>query len=215
LAALALGTSAWAANKDVITVGKQGVTVVTQAKSSGKTSAVKRNTSGSQLIYDNFAYTYPNGLYWCCYGGLIAGPQSAYGREVWQAAGFTPTQSLTITSVSLSLMYQSGNTTDVLVSINADNNGQPGTVLQQWQESGFPTFGDCCVVTTNTGVSVPVTAGTPYWVVVSTESTSDFQGAWGFDVKDQIDQVPNAYYIGGQWYPFAASMNFAVGVYGQ
>lgn len=214
LAALALSSGAWAVSKDAVTVSKDGITIRTTAPLKGNAPYVKQNAGGGQAIYDNLANNYPKGVYWCCYGGLLAGPHSAYGREVWQAAGFTPSQSLTITSVSLAISYQSGNTTDVLVSINADNNGAPGAVLQQWQVSGLPIFGTCCVVTTNeTGVAV--TAGTPYWVVVSTEADSDFQGAWNFDIKDQIDQVPNAYYLNGTWTVFPASMNFAVALYGQ
>ncbi len=214
LAALAISVNAWAANKDTINVGKNGITVTTSASLKGNTAYVKKQASGSQVIYDNFANYYPKGLYWCCYGGLLSGPNSTAGREVWQASGFTPSQSMTITSVSLALSYQSGNTTDLLVSINADNNGVPGAVLQQWQVDSLPTFGTCCVVTTST-TGVAVTAGTPYWVVVSTEADSDFDGAWGFDDQDQLDPIPNAYYTNGAWTPFPAAMNFAVALYGQ
>ena len=221
LAVLALSLSALAADKENVVIAKDGIRVMTTTPAKAGTPYVDNSPNSATAIYDNLAYGYPKAVYWCCYGGLLAGINSTYGKQqgtaVWQAAGFTPSKNMNVTWVALAIGYQSGTTNDVIVTINEDNSGIPGTVLAQWKVSNLPVFGTCCKIK---GHSVPkggleVTAGTPYWVVISTEANSDFQGAWDFDVKDEIDTIPDAYLIFGVWYPFPANMNFSFGVRGQ
>ena len=226
LAALAFSVSALAADKTNITVTKGGIRIMTTSPAEvgappAKVASGDNGPEAGTAIYNNFAFDYRKAIYWCCYGGLLAGPNSPYGLQhgtaVWQATGFTPTSNTTVTSVKLGIAYQSGNFTDVIVTNNADNGGIPGAVLATWKMKNMPVFGTCCKVkghaVPNGGVAV--TAGTPYWIVIGTETTSDFQGAWDFDVLDQIDAIPNAYYYQGVWYPFAAVMNFSFAVYGK
>lgn len=226
LAVLVFSLNALAADKTNITVAKDGIRIMTTGPvkagaQNAKATPADNGPEAGVAIYNNFAFDYRKAIYWCCYGGLLAGPNSPWGLQqgsgVWQATGFTPSSNMTVTSVKLGLAYQSGNFTDVIVTLNADSGGIPGAVLSTWKMKNMPVFGTCCVVkgraVPNGGVAV--TAGTPYWIVVGTEANSDFQGAWDFDVSDQIDAIPNAFYYAGVWYPFAASMNFSFAVYGQ
>jgi hypothetical protein len=220
LAVLTLSLSALAASKENIVVAKDGIRIMTTSPTKAATPYIDNISSSAVTLYSNLAFGYPKAIYWCCYGGLLAGPNSSYGQKngpVWQAAGFTPTSNLTVTKVKLGIAWQSGNTNDVIVSITADNNGVPGTVLSKWKVTKLPTFGTCCTVMSHKVPKggVAVTAGTPYWVVISTEANSDFQGAWDFDIKDEIDTIPDAYNYKGVWYPFPANINFSFGVYGQ
>ncbi len=224
LAVLAFCLNALAADKTQITTAKNGITI--RATAPAKTTAQTAKTADEApavgtVVYNNFAFDYAKARYWCCYGGLLAGPNSPYGQQhqtaVWQATAFTPTTNITVTSVKLGVAYQSGSFTDVIVTINADDGGVPGSVLSTWKVKKMPVFGSCCQIKTNSlpNGGVAVTAGTQYWIVVGTEADSDFQGAWNFDSFDQIDAIPNAYYYAGSWYTFEASMNFAFAVYGQ
>lgn len=226
LAALAFSLNALAADKTTITVAKDGIRIMTTSPAKGaarhaKAPAVDNSPESGAALYNNFAFDYRKAVYWCCYGGLLAGPNSVWGLEhsggVWQATGFTPSSNMTVTKMKLGIAYQSGNFTDVIVTLNGDNEGIPGAVLATWKMKDLPVFGSCCEVkghaVPNGGVAV--TAGTPYWIVIGTEASSDFQGAWDFDISDQVDAIPNAYYYQGIWYPFAANINFSFAVYGQ
>lgn len=156
--------------------------------------------SSEPLIYGNLATKYPKGLYWCCVGMSLSGPLA--GKEIWDAAAFTPTANATITKVTVAVGYGiSTNTFDVLLSVNADNNGVPGKALKKWKikfPNGQPIFGSCCVVKSGTG-SVPVSANTQYWVVLSTESNSDIIAAWNVNDYDQIDTITTGQYVNGVW----------------
>jgi len=220
LAVLTLSLSAMAASNDNIVAGKNGIKIMTTSPAKTGTPYIDDGSSSLVTLYSNLAFGYPKAIYWCCYGGLLAGAQSSYGQKngpVWQAAGFTPAANMTVTNLKLGIAWQSGTYNDVIVSITTDNNGIPGTVLSKWKETNLPVFGTCCTVTNHKVPKggVAVTAGTPYWVVISTEANSDFQGSWDFDIKDEIDTIPDAYNYKGVWYPFPASYNFSFGVYGK
>jgi hypothetical protein len=224
LAVIAFSLNALAAEKANITTAKDGIRISTcpvkSVAQDAKTPAVESAPESLAALYNNLAFDYRKAIYWCCYGGLLAGPNSTYGLEhgtaVWQATGFTPGTNMTVTSVKLGVAYQSGTFTDVIVTINADNGGIPGAVLSTFTVKKMPVFGSCCEVkTSSVKGGVAVTAGTPYWIVIGMEPTSDFQGSWNFDISDQVDAIPNAYLYDGVWYPFDANVNFSFGVYGQ
>jgi hypothetical protein len=157
------------------------------------------DNSPEPLIYGNLATNYPKGLYWCCVGMDLSGPLEG---EIWDAAAFTPTANATVTKVTVGVGYMFSSTTfDVLLSVNADNKGVPGKALKTWKikfPNGQPMFGSCCVVKSGTG-SVPISANTQYWVVLSTESNSDIVAAWNIGDYDEIDKIPTAQYVNGVW----------------
>jgi len=184
-----------------------------QKASSVRVSYVDRN-AGSKTIYSNLASKNPNGLYFALEGATEQGPW--WGAPAWNAVPFTPTFNANATSVELPLGYIfSLNSTDVIVSLNADSGGLPGNPLQSWTvtiNTGIVS-GSCCSVYTVTG-SVPLAAGQQYWVVVSTEATSDMYVEWNLNTTDEIDNVTNAYYDGTGWYNYLTTNGVAVGVYG-
>lgn len=170
--------------------------------------------AGLKTIYSNLATKNPNGLYFSLVGQTIQGPW--WGAPAWYAVPFTPTFNANVTSIELPLGYIfSMSSTDVILSLNADNGGLPGDALQSWVvtiDTGI-VAGSCCSVYTETG-SIPVTAGQQYWVVVSTESDSDMYVAWNVNTTDELDEVTNAYYDGTGWYSYQTTNGAAVGVYG-
>lgn len=140
---------------------------------------------------------YPYGVYFCCYGDTISGPDSVLGATYWDAIPFTPSTNVTATKLSASVGYVEGNNS-VALSINADNNGLPGTTLATADASNLGDFGDCCTLATVGGGSqgLNLTGGTQYWVVVYTDTNSQNTfDAWAFNSTDMRD-YPFAFYNG-------------------
>lgn len=187
--------------------------VFAQSAAHARVPYVNRN-AGLKTIYSNLATKNPNGLYFALEGDTEQGP--FWGAPAWNAVPFTPTFNANVTTIELPLGYIfSFSSTDVLVSLNADNGGLPGDALQTWVvtiDTGIGS-GTCCSVYAETG-SVPVTAGQQYWVVVSTESDSDMYVEWNVNTTDELDEVTNAYYDGTGWYTYSTTNGAAVGVYG-
>jgi hypothetical protein len=80
--------------------------------------------------------------------------------------------------------------------VNADANGLPGKVLATTDATNLGSFGDCCqLVVGKGGPGLPVTQGTQYWVVVSTDSsTQDTFDAWAFNSTDMREDYAFATY---------------------
>jgi hypothetical protein len=170
---------------------KDGKTIIT-APSGANTSYVDEN-AGMKAIFSNLATEYPKGLYWCCEGATISGPKSPpLFIEWWHAAAFTPTADATVKKIVVSIGYLSGNVTNVILSLNADNAGIPGDELVQWTVNDLGDAGTCCTVQTKSSSGVPVTAGQQYWIVVSTGPDSDVNASWNVADNDQIDNFLNA-----------------------
>ena len=170
---------------------KDGKTIIT-ASSHANTPYVDVS-NGLKAIYSNLATDYPKGLYWCCEGATISGPKNPpLFIEWWHAAAFTPTADATVKEIVVSIGYLSGNVTSVILSLNADNNGIPGDALVQWTLSDLGSAGTCCTVQTKSSSGVPVTAGTQYWVTVTTGPDSDINASWNVADNDQIDNFLNA-----------------------
>jgi hypothetical protein len=91
--------------------------------------------------------------------------------------------------VAVSWINAGGKYTNVILSLNEDNGGVPGAVLEKWwAQIGRNKFvaGSCCAVTTKRSTGIPVTAGTQYWVVVSTEKKSDVMALWNPNDTKQL-----------------------------
>jgi hypothetical protein len=149
--------------------------------------------AGLVKIYDNIGAAYPKGTYWCCEGATVSGPKSAIGVEWWVGASFTPKANHIATKIKIAIGYL-GGTNEVLVSLNNDAQGIPGTVLRTWTAKALPNAGTCCSVVVKTDkVGIPVTKGTQYWITVTTNaSDDDAWAAWNVNDTDQSDSVLSA-----------------------
>jgi hypothetical protein len=146
---------------------------------------------------------YPFGVYFCCYGDTISGIDSFLGSDYWAAVPFTPSTNMTVTKVQASVGWGQSGTNGVTLSINADSNGVPGNSLGSVDVNNLGIFGQCCTLAEANGGNqgVPVTAGTQYWFVVSTDSNylTTFD-AWAFNSTD-MRSYPYAFYAtsNGGW----------------
>lgn len=205
------------AARSAVTTKDHSRTIVSAAPS-GENTAYVDASAGMKTIFSNLAVAYPKGLYWCCEGATISGPKGPFGIEWWHAAAFTPASDATVERVVVSVGYLSGNEQTVILSLNADNGGIPGTVLEQWGVSNLGAAGTCCTVQSRSSSGIAVTAGQQYWVVVSTGPNSDVNASWNLAENDQIDLFLNAGYTNQNsngWLSSMTSPNVVFGVYGQ
>jgi len=165
-------------------------------------------------LFTNMAADNPKGLYFCCSGWELTGPNwpySEYGYQ-WVAVQFTLAKARTAHRLTTSVTYfEAGTYTDFLLSIQADANGIPsGTPLGNgpWTVPvDSQSFGQCCSVeVANIAGGLPLTAGT-YWVVWSTEAASDLYAGINDEVLDAVDTNNVAYYSSenGVWYSYASN----------
>ena len=212
---LAVATHAFAAS-DARVVRLENGALKMATSPDGTRTPYADDSSSDSLIFGNLATKDPKGVYWCCAAYPVTGPKSPVG-EYWTAAAFTPATKATVTKVTVAIGYESSTKSyDVLLSLNVDNNGVPGQALKTWKitfPGGKPVFGSCCVVKSKMG-SVPVSANTQYWVVVSTEANSDIWAGWNSNDSDQIDQIPYAQYSDGVWTKYP-NLGPAFAVYGK
>jgi hypothetical protein len=138
---------------------------------------------------------YPYGVYFCCYGFTISGPQSFLGTAYWIAIPFTPTANYTVNQLRASVAWGEDGTEGVTLSLNADSSGLPGSVLFGRNLTTLGDFGDCCTLAVaSDATGVPITAGTQYWVVASTSaSTATTFDAWAFNSTDMRDYTYAGY----------------------
>jgi hypothetical protein len=128
---------------------------------------------------------YPNGIFFCCYGFTISGSGSIIGSNNWVAVPFTPAANYSVKKVEVSVGFVTG-VNGVTVSLNADSGGVPGAALASADLSGLESYGSCCTLAVaGGGGGLPVAQGTQYWVVVSTDSTTNTTwDAWAFNSTD-------------------------------
>ncbi|MGD0192443.1 MAG: choice-of-anchor R domain-containing protein [Rhizomicrobium sp.] len=214
LAALTIVSSAaFASGSNGITTSKDGLTTIIPHAVKSYAQQNHRDPK-AQPIFSNIGFDYPNGLYFCCYGGTVSGPGSQVGEQVWQAAAFTPSANATVSELDIGVGYVSG-TNSVNVGLYSDASGVPGTALASADVSGLGTFGSCCMTAT-LKKKVAVTAGTQYWVVISTDSKSQSTwAAWNFNSTDQIDPVTEAYNEGSGWTSYSGVPAFSFAVMGK
>jgi hypothetical protein len=160
-----------------------------------------RNSSEASLddpslvtIFSNLA-AYSKGTYWGEEGTVIQGPTGGVGPEQWRAAAFTPSTSHTATVVKVAAAWISG-TNGLVLSLYNDDNGVPGKAIASAQLRNLPVFGTCCVLQVRMdGAGIPLTAGTQYWIVLSTNSAEgDTSASWVFNDTDQVDSFLEAFY---------------------
>jgi hypothetical protein len=192
--ALALG------NKQGIVTTNDGRQVIATKGPSKFTPTDPNSDAGLTKIAGNLS-DYPFGVYFCCYGNTIAGPNAGFGHTYWAAMGFTPRADATVLRVKASVGFVVG-VNEVVLGLYEDSNGIPGTPLfaKPTKTGAMGNFGSCCVLAVvNTDVSIK--AGKPYWVVVSTNTKSATTfAAWAFNSTDQRQNVNRvAGYVDGTW----------------
>jgi hypothetical protein len=196
VAALALGS------RQGIVTTSDGRHVIATKGSSKFTPTDPDSDAGLSTIAGNLS-RYPFGVYFCCYGDTIAGPDAGFGHTYWAAQGFTPSADATVTRLKASVGFVEG-VNQVVLGLYSDSNGIPGKPLfnKATKVGSLGNFGDCCVLAVvNDATGVPVKKGKPYWVVVSTNKKSETTfGAWAFnstDMRENVNLV--AGYVDGTW----------------
>jgi hypothetical protein len=154
---------------------------------------------GKQVVFDNFAKAYPDGTYACCTTWPVAGPDSGL-PENSVAAAFTPTADVTADTVAVGLSYFFG-TNAAVVTLNGDGGGVPGGVLATMKVKNMPQAGSCCaVMTAKVKGGVSLTAGTQYWVVVTTDKKdSTVFMAWNANDTEEVNPITGAFNNGSGW----------------
>ncbi|HEX4080180.1 MAG TPA: choice-of-anchor R domain-containing protein [Rhizomicrobium sp.] len=155
-----------------------------------------RNNAGLVTIFDNIGKKYPDGTYWCCTGNTMLGPNGLPGNsEWWLGAAFTPSANHTVTRIEVAASIVQG-TNSMTLSIANDSGGVPGEVIKSWVIKNLPPLGSCCVVMVQDDkAGVPVTAGTQYWITLTTDTKeADTWSTWEYNDTDQTAAGPTAYY---------------------
>lgn len=147
------------------------------------------------VIFSNVGTKYPKGLYFCCYGNTISGPDSQAGGPYSVALQFTPDADVKAKEIDAGVGWVNG-TNSVTLSLYKDNGGQPGDLIASAPATGLGSFGDCCTMAT-ASIKASLKGGTPYWVGVSAEGNT--WAAWAFNSTDQIDVLNGAYSSGSGW----------------
>ncbi|SRR5579872_295849 len=164
---------------------------------------------------------YPNATYFSVWGNTIAQGGANFPFQAWEAIAFTPQANATITQVEVSAGRQSSGVTGYELSIYNDAGGVPGTAIGTTHVSNIPIYGQCCdLAVVNDPAGLPVTAGTQYWVVVSTTPSDTDIYAWAFNSTDMRPQLSASWckgtttYCGnnsGKWVPYQyVQLGFAV-----
>jgi hypothetical protein len=152
-----------------------------------------------QTIAGNLNIHHPYGLYFCCFGWTASGPNGGNKQMIWLAVPFTPSANATVKKVEAAMGYI-GGTNEVVLSVNSDNSGLPGAAIATFHIKNVPVLGACCKLATGTSAAgIPVTQGTQYWLVVSTDShDADFFGVWDWSTTD-MRSYPSAINPDGTW----------------
>jgi hypothetical protein len=189
MALVASGTNKFAFSPDLRTVKSnhapaQIIPVAEKAK--GKPIAGASNFSKDK-----------NAVYFSIFGNTIDQGVNGYPFLIWQGNAFTPTKSATATEVSVGLGDLDGGQGSIQLSLYSDNGGIPGTQLATGTATNVQTYGDCCGATTATlSPSVSLTAGTQYWVVVSTTAQETDIYGWNFNTTN-MTALPAAEFCQG------------------
>ena len=199
-------------------VAADNTRVTTQARPGGTPyKAVGRMTAP---IFTNLATKDPKGVYFCCDGGYLFGPNNSLGFPAYSdAIQFSLTAATTIHKITTSVNYLvAGTYTDFLFAIEADSSGVPsGTPLGKgpWAATiDSQSFGQCCAVEVGkVKPALNLPAGT-YWMVWTTESGSDLSAEINFEVLDGVDfvnvAVSDANGAAGSWTASPSNAGFNV-----
>lgn len=199
-----------------IAADQRALKVTAQPVPGGK--AYQPEVNATAPIFSNLAVKDPKGLYFCCSGWELTGPDWLYSQYGYQWIGlqFVLAKQTTVHKISTSVTYfEAGSFTDFLLSIQADANGIPsGTPLGTgpWAVTlDSQSFGQCCTLEVEKKIGLKLAAGT-YWVVWSTESNSDLYAGINDEVLDGVDGQTIAYFYSTNnvWYAYQSTSGPAV-----
>jgi len=114
-------------------------------------------------------------------GYYVLGLDNTVGDpEQWIALPFTPKANAHVTNLQVAVGLcttdcSGGSTGVIVVGLYSDNAGTVGTLLASATSTRIPVFGTCCTLVSVTIPSTAVTAGTQYWIGVTTNDTKSPQ----------------------------------------
>jgi hypothetical protein len=113
-------------------------------------------------------------------GWSVAGADT--GEQVATATPFIPRRNFDLVLVKVAILAVSG-TNGVTLSLNRDNNGQPGTAIKTWNLVNLPVFPGCCKLDrAKLSKTVKVKKGVQYWLVAGTSKTTrDSSDSWNMN----------------------------------
>ena len=215
LCVLALSLVSLAADRTLVT---------TKPVKGGHVAKVEPPSPENITLFSNFDLV-PTGLFYCCSGNVIAGPNNIDSEPPFnEGIQFTLASASHITSIATAVSYiVPGTSTTFELNIEADASGVPsGTPINAHPYNvtvDSQVFGACCETESKfiSGSGLSLAAGT-YWVVWGTSSTSDLFAEVNQAIHDQVHAVNVAYSstggTTGSWNPYTTTLPFAVRVKG-
>jgi hypothetical protein len=154
---------------------------------------------GTSITYDNFGSgdSFVTGV------GLPVGGVGVF--DFVEGEQFMPSTSGTLASITLALEYMGFGLNAGTVSVDADVGGEPDGALESFTLSNLPLFDGSFHTPTsvNDTVSLVLTAGTPYWLVVSATTSDDL--VWAFNSTGVIGTHAQSMDGGTTWRIFNPS----------
>jgi hypothetical protein len=149
-----------------------------------------------KVIFSNLS-TYRKATYFSLLGYTIAQNTANFPFQSWFAIAFTPTANATVTKLEVAAGKFSGTTgTGFEIGLYDDNAGLPGKVIKRFHVAHPITMGQCCLVQAVTdSAGIPVTAGTQYWVALTTTAKDLDLYTWDFNTTN-MDSNPAAEWCG-------------------
>ena len=128
----------------------------------------------------------------------MTGPQVS-GGQVDSATPFTPKGNFHLARVKVAVLNSAG-TNGVTLTLNHDNNGQPGTAIRTWNLVNLPPFPSCCRLdVVRLSKTVLVKKGVQYWLVATTgKNTEDANDSWNMNSRSIFGTVGQRFGR-GQW----------------
>jgi hypothetical protein len=145
------------------------------------------------IVYSNLGpggtYNQSN-TYW--YHGILDGGWTPDQVTVQ----FIPLFTAQLTQIEIPLLSNGTNPDYTIISLDVDNNGVPGTNLENWLVSDFPLYGttDNELQTLIATSNITLTAGTDYWIIASAEADYTY-AAWNQNVPGEYSMP--AYEVDG------------------
>jgi len=173
--------------------------VVTTGTPKGSHHSSSAAASGI-VLFDDFG---PGYSYNCCIGWTVAG-SGAIGTSFYNANAFTPSVTTNLDQIIMAMSWVPGfGSDDMIVTLNQDNSGMPGAIMELWAAGSLPDFGGCCGVETLTSSpGVTLTAGSQYWIVAYPGDNGTWD-AWNWNSVGADGNVGS--YINGTWNSFGTN----------
>jgi hypothetical protein len=137
-------------------------------------------------------------------GYYVIGPNNSVGLgEQWIGQPFTPQANAHVSEISVAVGWISGPKA-INVGLYSDDAGDVGTLLVNGETNKVPAFGTCCQTVNVSVTPTAVTAGTQYWIVVTSDDTNapGFTGV--FQSTNSSTTAYNPQQLG--WFTFSGNV---------